>query len=183
MSLGRARELVGEDLQTIPYVSCRIKADRRYEFETYKKYSLAFYTILMGYADDLQAVSVDEALIDVTGAVAARELVPEEAEERVDDGEGHDQERRKPRDYAVEVAEKIRDDVRAETGCEGRFERCQADISLHRNLIQHSSGQARHTTCKTSWSLPSPRSRDFRVSGTSDRGGSPLYRLFNSEKD
>ncbi|KAK4685217.1 DNA repair protein REV1, partial [Tremellales sp. Uapishka_1] len=103
MSLGRARELVGEDLATIPY-----------EFETYKKFSLAFYTILMGYADDLQAVSVDEALIDATSAVHARELAPEEAV----DGPEVESGKRRVRDWAVEVAEKIRDDVRTETGCE-----------------------------------------------------------------
>ncbi|KAG8737367.1 deoxycytidyl transferase [Ceratobasidium sp. 414] len=35
----------------------------------YKELSLKFYTILMGLSDDLQAVSVDEALIEVTSAV------------------------------------------------------------------------------------------------------------------
>ena len=35
----------------------------------YKQFSLQFYTILMSHADDLQAVSVDEALIDVTSSV------------------------------------------------------------------------------------------------------------------
>ncbi|KAH9948124.1 DNA repair protein [Amylocystis lapponica] len=33
-----------------------------YEFQRYKQFSLQFYTILMAHADDLQAVSVDEAL-------------------------------------------------------------------------------------------------------------------------
>ncbi|KAI9639788.1 uncharacterized protein MKK02DRAFT_18867 [Dioszegia hungarica] len=103
MSLGRARTLVGEDLLTIPY-----------EFETYKKYSLAFYTVLMGYADELQAVSVDEALIDATSAVAAREAAPEEADE---DG-AEKRIPKRPRDAAVEIAQKIRDDIRKETGCE-----------------------------------------------------------------
>lgn len=50
----------------------------RYEFETYKKFSLAFYTILMAYADELQAVSVDEALIDVTSQVHALATAPPE---------------------------------------------------------------------------------------------------------
>lgn len=88
------------------------RVDGRYEFDTYKRFSLAFYTVLMGYADELQAVSVDEALIDVTGAVAARAAAPEEAVV----GEVS-----KIRDPAVEIAEKIRDEVRALTqGCEGR---------------------------------------------------------------
>lgn len=85
----------------------------RYEFDTYKKFSLAFYTVLMGYADELQAVSVDEALIDVTSAVAARAVAPEEAVDGGDEGTG-------VRDPALEIAEKIRDEVRGLTeGCEG----------------------------------------------------------------
>ncbi|EIW70659.1 hypothetical protein TREMEDRAFT_28996 [Tremella mesenterica DSM 1558] len=98
MSLGRAKTLVGDELQTLPY-----------EFETYKKFSLAFYTVLMGYADELQAVSVDEALIDVTSAVRAKAMAPEEAEVV---GSDHSM------DPAVEIAEKIRTDVRRETSCE-----------------------------------------------------------------
>lgn len=93
----------------------------------------------MGYADELQAVSVDEALIDVTSAVAAREAAPEEAEEeevardevgRVEDAEEHlegeerieDRPPPKIRDAAVEIAQKIRDDIRKETGCEGELQ-------------------------------------------------------------
>lgn len=91
----------------------------RYEFDTYKKYSLSFYTVLMGYADELQAVSVDEALIDVTSAVRAREIGPEEAESEFTDGEPR---LRKPRNAAAEIAQKIRDDVRKLTdGCEGKY--------------------------------------------------------------
>jgi DNA repair protein REV1 len=87
----------------------------------------------MGYADDLQAVSVDEALIDASGAVAARELAPEEAKGEFGRNEGEvtgeyndvgspepNLQSRQPRDWASEVAEKIRDDVRAQTGCEGQ---------------------------------------------------------------
>jgi DNA repair protein REV1 len=77
----------------------------------------------MGYADELQAVSVDEALIDVTTAVAARAAAPEEAEEAEEAEEGPEDPdaERKMRDPAVEIAEKIRDEVRALTeGCEGR---------------------------------------------------------------
>jgi hypothetical protein len=89
-------------------------ADNSYEFDTYKKFSLAFYTVLMGYADELQAVSVDEALIDVTSAVMARASVPEEAPSVEQDGAAS------VRDPAIEVAEKIRDEVRGLTqGCEG----------------------------------------------------------------
>jgi DNA repair protein REV1 len=69
----------------------------------------------MGYADELQAVSVDEALIDVTSAVAARANAPEEATDESAVRISGD------RDPAVELAEKIRDDVRGLTaGCEGK---------------------------------------------------------------
>lgn len=115
----------------------------------------------MGYADELQAVSVDEALIDATSAVAAREAAPEEADEDgaekvsladgeaigdlseldgrdgmdVEDGPDGPIERipKRPRDAAVEIAQKIRDDIRKETGCEGelpdpslRFRACES---------------------------------------------------------
>jgi DNA repair protein REV1 len=69
----------------------------------------------MGYADELQAVSVDEALIDVTSAVRARETAPEE---HTEDDESTDKVP-KPRDVAVELANMIRDDVRKLTDCEG----------------------------------------------------------------
>ncbi len=118
---------------------------RRYEFETYKKFSLAFYTILMAYADELQAVSVDEALIDVSGRVLALSQAPtafqdlsEPEKFSVVDGvgldvdglpssgvdhEAHtDSSRKLPKDWAKELAEKIRADVRAATGCEGEFD-------------------------------------------------------------
>ena len=73
----------------------------------------------MAYADELQAVSVDEALIDVTTAVAARSMAPEEAAVR---SEGEITV--KSRDPAVEVAEQIRDEVRNLTeGCEGELHR------------------------------------------------------------
>lgn len=80
-------------------------ADGRYEFDTYQSHSLTFYKVLLGYADELEAVSVDEALLEVTGAVTARALAPEKAGVR-------------SADPAIQLADKIRDDIRAETGCE-----------------------------------------------------------------
>ena len=67
----------------------------------------------MGYADELQAVSVDEALIDVTTAVRAKEMAPEEHTD-TELGEAP-----KKRDAALEMAEMIRNDVRKLTDCEG----------------------------------------------------------------
>lgn len=112
-------------------------ADPSYEFDTYKKFSIAFYTILMGYADDLEAVSVDEALIDATSAVRSLRFAPEDDEgmplhiRRAYEGDdvfsaspGNQEnlDSLKTRDWAVEVAQKIRDDVRAATGCEGELQ-------------------------------------------------------------
>ncbi|KAG1725858.1 hypothetical protein EDB19DRAFT_1897724 [Suillus lakei] len=64
MSLQQGRRLC-PDLMTMPY-----------EFEKYKQLSLRFYTILMRHADDIQAVSVDEALIEVTTSVSRCALRP-----------------------------------------------------------------------------------------------------------
>ncbi|VDC00972.1 unnamed protein product [Peniophora sp. CBMAI 1063] len=83
MSLQQARKLCPH-IATIPY-----------EFEKYKKLSLKFYTILMSVADDLQAVSVDEALIDVTSAV----------------------EQMASSNPAKDFAESIREQVKETTGC------------------------------------------------------------------
>ncbi|KAF9113153.1 deoxycytidyl transferase [Mortierella sp. AM989] len=54
MQLLRARALC-PDLEVVPY-----------EFKEYEDISIEFYRILLSYADELQAVSVDEALVDVT---------------------------------------------------------------------------------------------------------------------
>ncbi|KAI0355132.1 hypothetical protein OH77DRAFT_1504410 [Trametes cingulata] len=97
MSLQQARQLC-PTVMTIPY-----------EFQRYKQFSLQFYTILMAHADDLQAVSVDEALIDVTSSVAR---IRTELAERTD-GESSE-----PVDPAKDFAEAIRAQVRKVTGCE-----------------------------------------------------------------
>ena len=71
--------------------------------DRYKQISLQFYTILMGYADDLQAVSVDEALIEVTSNVV-----------RLQASSG-------TQDAAKDLAEIIRADVLKKTGCQGLY--------------------------------------------------------------
>ncbi|KAG1868894.1 hypothetical protein C8R48DRAFT_747200 [Suillus tomentosus] len=92
MSLQQGRRLC-PDLMTMPY-----------EFEKYKQLSLRFYTILMRHADDIQAVSVDEALIEVTTSVSRYALRPSSLA-FVDDP-------------ARSLAEQIRSEVSEETGCE-----------------------------------------------------------------
>ncbi|GJE88079.1 DNA repair protein [Phanerochaete sordida] len=96
MSLQQARKLCPE-LKTMPY-----------EFEKYKQLSLQFYTILMAHADDLQAVSVDEALIDVTSSVRR---IRDEVSLDMDSGAN-------VTDPAKDFAEAIRALVRNTTGCE-----------------------------------------------------------------
>lgn len=54
MQLLKARTLC-PDLVVLPY-----------EFQQYEDISIEFYKILLGYADELQAVSVDEALVDIS---------------------------------------------------------------------------------------------------------------------
>ncbi|KAF8338981.1 uncharacterized protein EI90DRAFT_2908211 [Cantharellus anzutake] len=90
MSLGQAKRLC-PDIQPIPY-----------EFQRYKEFSLQFYDILLPFADDIEVVSVDEALIDVTTEVQRmhREL-----------GEGS-------HDAAEVLADEIRSRVRKATNCE-----------------------------------------------------------------
>lgn len=63
----------------------------------------------MAHADDLQAVSVDEALIDVTSSVAR---IRTELAERPDGAEGSP-------DPAKDFAEAMRAQVKKVTGCEG----------------------------------------------------------------
>ncbi|KAH9890493.1 DNA repair protein [Cubamyces lactineus] len=96
MSLQQARKLCPTVI-TIPY-----------EFQRYKQFSLQFYTILMAHADDLQAVSVDEALIDVTSSVARIRAELAERLEVADESV----------DAAKDFAESIRAQVRKVTGCE-----------------------------------------------------------------
>lgn len=72
---------------------------------------MQFYTILMAHADDLQAVSVDEALVDVTGSVARMK----ESSTMMDVDVFSDN----SADPAKELAELIRSKIRKVTQCEG----------------------------------------------------------------
>ncbi|KAJ6620397.1 hypothetical protein B0H10DRAFT_2207916 [Mycena sp. CBHHK59/15] len=75
-----------------------------YEFERYKDLSLKFYTVLMSHADDLEAISIDEVLVDVTTAVShLRSRAARQGS---------------PHDPAKDFAESIRTEVREATGCE-----------------------------------------------------------------
>jgi DNA repair protein REV1 len=72
----------------------------------YHELSLKFYTVLMSHADDLEAVSLDEALIDVTSAVSRLR--------------SHAARQGSPHDPAKDFAESIRVEVKQATGCESQ---------------------------------------------------------------
>ncbi|KAI9286319.1 hypothetical protein BC943DRAFT_379566 [Umbelopsis sp. AD052] len=93
-SVGHARKLCPE-LEVIPY-----------EFDKYKEVSEKFYEILFDHADDLEPVSVDEALIDVTSSITESMTVEE-------------------------FATKIRSEIRESTGCEASIG-CGSNILLAR---------------------------------------------------
>lgn len=89
----------------------------------------------MSYADDLQAVSVDEALIDVTSTVAQSKVVPRGS----NDGDDC-----VSTDIAKELAEDMRAQIKATTGCEGTvcvvsdhktLTSCTASIGIAPNIM------------------------------------------------
>lgn len=89
----------------------------------------------MSYADDLQAVSVDEALIDVTSTMAQMRVVPTDAN---DDGDSTST------DIAMELAESMRAQIKAITGCNGTccvvsdqqtLTSCLASIGIAPNIM------------------------------------------------
>lgn len=73
----------------------------------------------MAYADELQAVSVDEALIDVTSQVQALARAPPEFDVPTSAEGDSASAPHQTTDWAKVLAEKIRSDVRKATGCEG----------------------------------------------------------------
>lgn len=120
ISLQQARKLCPE-VQTIPYEFALYVYFPPFSLppfflttmtHRYKELSLKFYTILMKHADDLQAVSVDEALLDVSHAINRNRRKFNEGEHAYEID---------PPDHAMDLAELIRDETRRETGCEGSF--------------------------------------------------------------
>ncbi|RUP45435.1 hypothetical protein BC936DRAFT_148187 [Jimgerdemannia flammicorona] len=93
MPVGAARKLC-PDLVVIPY-----------EFEKYKAISQIFYEVLFNHADELQAVSVDEALVDVSSQITDPDAGQEE-----------------------ELAAAIRKEIKQRTGCD-------ASIGIGRNIL------------------------------------------------
>ncbi|KAM8975617.1 DNA repair protein REV1 isoform 2-T2 [Pelodytes ibericus] len=81
MFFGRAKQLC-PDLQVVPY-----------DFEAYKEVAMTMYQTLASYTHDIEAVSCDEALADITEILAETRLTPDE------------------------VANAIRSEIKEKTGC------------------------------------------------------------------
>ncbi|KAF9969953.1 deoxycytidyl transferase [Actinomortierella ambigua] len=113
MQLKKARSLCPE-LVVVPY-----------EFEKYETISLEFYRILLQYADDLQAVSVDEALVDISSRVLPTWNDHGKTPDATPSWPGTTQDTRIPPE---EFAQKLRDEIFAATGC-------QASVGIGPNVL------------------------------------------------
>ncbi|EPQ32242.1 uncharacterized protein PFL1_00439 [Pseudozyma flocculosa PF-1] len=118
MSLGQAKKLCPQ-VQTIPY-----------DFKAYNDISLAFYAFLLEHADALQAVSVDEALVDVSmllenmrnGFFPAGSLYQRYSDRVSSQGDKEKWSAEK------QLAEAFRDEIRDLCGCE-------ASIGIGSNIL------------------------------------------------
>lgn len=116
MSLGQAKRLCPQ-VETIPY-----------DFEAYNSISLTFYTFLLENSDALQAVSVDEALVDVSlllqsmrdGDTTAGSLYERYRDHLGSQGRAWTAEK--------QLAEAFRDEIRDRCGCE-------ASIGIGSNIL------------------------------------------------
>ncbi|KAG8586852.1 hypothetical protein GDO81_005499 [Engystomops pustulosus] len=66
MMFGKAKQLC-PDLQVVPY-----------DFEAYKEVAITLYKTLASYTHDIEAVSCDEALVDITQVLVEAKLSPDE---------------------------------------------------------------------------------------------------------
>ena len=139
-SLHQARKLC-PTVATIPYefekyayVIRRGSLLTLYIVFRYKQTSLKLYTILMTHADDLQAVSVDEALVDVTTAVRQ---MPSSERDRYDP--------------AKVFAEMLRAEIKNATGCDSEsatMKLCEMFLSAnsqHWDFSQHHARSYRYS--------------------------------------
>lgn len=123
-SLGRARQ-VCPDVHPIPY-----------DFEGYKDVSIQFYSLLLAHADAIEAVSVDEALIDVSRLLHSMRNGHDPSGD-ADPGHsslitayrGHCSSQGVQWTEEKQLAEALRDEIRRCTGCE-------ASIGIGANILQ-----------------------------------------------
>ncbi|PWN20121.1 hypothetical protein BCV69DRAFT_277889 [Microstroma glucosiphilum] len=125
-SLGRARQLCPH-IHPIPY-----------DFEGYKDISIVFYALLLAHADAIEAVSVDEALIDVSRLLhSMREARDRPLDEECDEERrallsayrGHVSSQGVHWTEEKQLAEALRDVIRRQT-------RCEASIGIGENVLQ-----------------------------------------------
>ncbi|PWN38412.1 DNA repair protein [Meira miltonrushii] len=100
MSLGQARRYC-PSIATIPY-----------DFTAYNDIAIKFYTLLLTHADAIEAVSIDEALIDT--------LMTSYKDHQSSQGASWTEEK--------QLAEALRDEIRKQTGCE-------ASIGIGSNIL------------------------------------------------
>jgi DNA repair protein REV1 len=97
----------------------------------YKDYSIKFYSTLLKFADDIEVTSVDEAMIDVSSAVSRLLQSTDHREESWDP--------------AIDLAERIRDEIRRETSCEGiylaRAPVGNSRLSFHSSVVSIGVGE------------------------------------------
>ncbi|KAF8946703.1 deoxycytidyl transferase [Haplosporangium gracile] len=102
MQLLKARTLC-PDLLVVPY-----------EFQQYEDISIEFYKILLGYADELQAVSVDEALVDISSkCLPTWGAGPNDNQFSASGTQDADPSRMSPAAFAL----KVREEIFFATGC------------------------------------------------------------------
>ncbi|SNX85426.1 related to DNA repair protein MUS-42 [Melanopsichium pennsylvanicum] len=106
MSLGQAKRLCPQ-IETIPY-----------DFEAYDSISLTFYTFLLEHSDALQAVSVDEALIDVSLLLQSMRVGDAIRGSLYDRYRDHLGSQGQSWTAEKQLAEAFRDEIRERCGCE-----------------------------------------------------------------
>ncbi|TKY86251.1 hypothetical protein EX895_005076 [Sporisorium graminicola] len=116
MSLGQAKRLCPH-VETIPY-----------DFEAYNSISLTFYTFLLEHSDALQAVSVDEALIDVSLLLQRMRQGDATAGSLYDRYRDHFGSQGQVWTAEKQLAEAFRDEIRDRCGCE-------ASIGIGSNIL------------------------------------------------
>lgn len=133
-------------------------------FNRYKEVSLKFYTVLLSYADELQAVSVDEALLDVSHTVT--NLKVQTSSQNPDNT---------IKDFSRVLAEQIRERMFTVTGCQGSSSTLAMFVmmtlnSQHRYWRESSFGSNSISSSKASKYLSSQHCQCFSLSGTPSLG-------------
>ncbi|PWN91681.1 hypothetical protein FA10DRAFT_265527 [Acaromyces ingoldii] len=120
MSLGQARRMC-PTVQTIPY-----------DFAGYNDVAVKFYALMLEHADALEAVSIDEALLDVSMLLHNMRQgkgLSESGAALLQAYRGHTSSQGEVWTEEKQLAEALRDEIRTRTGCE-------ASIGIGANILQ-----------------------------------------------